>query len=97
MTHEKPFAPMSGWVGLLLLFVLLTSAVALFAFGVSKKDPWLIVPGLLLAVPSFITMFGFMAIAPNDSRVLLLFGEYKGTTKTSGFYWVNPFYSKKHL
>ena len=97
MTHEKPFTPMSGWVGLLLLSVLITSGVALFAFGVSKEDPWMIVPGLLIAALAFIVMFGFMAIAPNDSRVLLLFGEYKGTTKTSGFYWVNPFYSKKHL
>jgi regulator of protease activity HflC (stomatin/prohibitin superfamily) len=42
-------------------------------------------------------MFGFMAIAPNDSRVLLLFGEYKGTVKESGFYWVNPFFSKKKV
>ena len=38
-----------------------------------------------------------MAIAPNDSRVLLLFGEYKGTVRDSGFYWVNPFYTKRKL
>jgi regulator of protease activity HflC (stomatin/prohibitin superfamily) len=29
--------------------------------------------------------------------VLLLFGEYKGSVKESGFYWVNPFYSKKKV
>jgi regulator of protease activity HflC (stomatin/prohibitin superfamily) len=38
-----------------------------------------------------------MAIAPNDSRVLLLFGDYRGTVKESGFFWVNPFYSKKKV
>ncbi|MGB4739640.1 MAG: SPFH domain-containing protein, partial [Fuerstiella sp.] len=97
MTHEKSYAPMSGWVGLLLLFVLIGVGGGLFILGVAKEDPVLIVPGLLAAVPAFIIMFGFMAIAPNDSRVLLLFGEYKGTVKTSGFYWVNPFFSKKHL
>nr|WP_206202663.1 SPFH domain-containing protein [Thioalkalivibrio sp. XN279] len=42
-------------------------------------------------------IFGFMAIAPNDSRVLLLFGEYKGSVRASGFFWVNPFFSKKKL
>ena len=46
---------------------------------------------------SFICAFGFMAVAPNDSRVLLLFGDYKGTVTQSGFFWVNPFYSKKKL
>ena len=38
-----------------------------------------------------------MAIAPNDSRVLLLFGEYKGSVRDSGFFWVNPFFTKKKL
>ncbi|MCS7470146.1 SPFH domain-containing protein [Stieleria sp. ICT_E10.1] len=41
--------------------------------------------------------FGLLAIAPNNSRVLLLFGQYKGTVKKSGFVWVNPFYSKKKV
>ena len=42
-------------------------------------------------------MIRMMAISPNDSRVLLLFGEYRGTVTRSGFFWVNPFYSKKKV
>ncbi|MBI5915408.1 MAG: SPFH domain-containing protein, partial [Bacteroidetes bacterium] len=38
---------------------------------------------------------GFFFINPNDSRVLTLFGEYKGTAKENGFFWANPFYTKK--
>jgi len=38
-----------------------------------------------------------MAVQPNDARVILLFGEYRGTVSKSGFYWVNPFYSKKRI
>jgi regulator of protease activity HflC (stomatin/prohibitin superfamily) len=38
-----------------------------------------------------------MAIQPNQARVLLLFGKYKGSALTSGFYWVNPFFSKKKI
>ena len=33
----------------------------------------------------------------RDARVLLLFGEYIGTVNESGFYWVNPFYSKRKV
>jgi regulator of protease activity HflC (stomatin/prohibitin superfamily) len=42
-------------------------------------------------------MFGFQAIAPNQARVLLLFGKYKGSALESGFFWVNPFFSKKKI
>jgi regulator of protease activity HflC (stomatin/prohibitin superfamily) len=36
---------------------------------------------------------GFFSLQPNEARVLLLFGQYKGTVRTSGFHWGNPFYS----
>lgn len=41
--------------------------------------------------------FGFVMVQPNGSRVLLLFGKYVGTVKKNGFYWVNPFYTKKKI
>ncbi len=37
---------------------------------------------------------GFFALQPNQARVLVLFGAYKGTVRAGGFYWANPFYSK---
>jgi regulator of protease activity HflC (stomatin/prohibitin superfamily) len=36
---------------------------------------------------------GFFTLQPNEARVLILFGGYKGTVRTSGFHWANPFYS----
>ncbi|MEM8672060.1 MAG: SPFH domain-containing protein [Planctomycetota bacterium] len=60
--------------------------------------------GVLLIISAIIAMpvgllglCGLIAIQPNCSRVLLLFGEYRGTVKESGFFWVNPFYSKKKV
>ncbi|MEM8735623.1 MAG: SPFH domain-containing protein [Planctomycetota bacterium] len=52
---------------------------------------------ILVVAVSFVGLFGLMAIAPNQARVLLLFGEYKGSVVQSGFFWVNPFYSKKKI
>ncbi len=40
---------------------------------------------------------GFLIIAPNYASVLLLFGVYKGTIKENGFFWLNPFITKKKL
>jgi regulator of protease activity HflC (stomatin/prohibitin superfamily) len=49
----------------------------------------------MLAV--LICAFGFVIIQPNKARLMLLFGSYKGSVKTSGFFWVNPFFSKKKI
>ena len=42
-------------------------------------------------------MFGFIVVNPNYSKVLVLFGEYIGTVRENGFYWANPFYTKKKV
>ncbi len=37
---------------------------------------------------------GYFTLQPNQARVLILFGAYKGTVRGSGFHWANPFYSR---
>ena len=87
---EKPYRAVSGWPVLFIDLGLLGLAVWNFlAF-----QP--LVGGLLVALVIFIAI-GFMAIAPNDARVLLLFGAYKGSVTDSGFFWVNPLFSKKKI
>lgn len=102
MIREKEFQPKSGWpvlaklpiVFLTALFVIIFAANDAFSFALAC----LLVPSAILTmIACFVCLFGFMAIAPNDSRVLLLFGDYRGTVKTSGFYWVNPFFWKRKL
>jgi len=51
--------------------------------------------GCLVAL--ILLLFGFQAVQPNDARALLLFGEYQGSIVESGFFWVNPFCSKKRI
>ncbi len=87
---EKVIKPNSGWMFLLFFFATLISGVALLvnhqmAFGI-----------ILVVIAVFIAP-GFMAIEPNSSRILNLFGTYKGTIKESGFYWTNPFYLRKNI
>ncbi len=38
--------------------------------------------------------FGYFTLQPNEARVLILFGAYKGTVRRSGFFWANPLYSR---
>jgi len=99
MNQEVTFVPQSGWIPLVRTLVLLVAVPVLFVLS-AWAGPMVVwtVPLAILCVISFvISLFGFLAVAPNDSRVLLLFGEYRGTVKKSGFYWVNPFLSKKKI
>ncbi len=102
---ERIVKPQPGWFMLAAVFLAFVAAVVLFTFGIilanrpqtSNLGGAVVVLSLLLAGLTFIGLFGFMAIPPNMARVLLLFGEYRGTVRDSGFYWVNPFYSKRKI
>ncbi|HMS16953.1 MAG TPA: SPFH domain-containing protein [Planctomycetota bacterium] len=101
MTSEKTFSPLPG---ALMLFLLLAS-VGLSIYGIidagrslSLKDTS-VVPQLIGSIVAlgviFVCLFGFFVVEPNGSKVLLLFGTYKGTVKKNGFFWTNPFMSKR--
>lgn len=89
--QESTFKPMSGYIGLLLTFVVGIGGIVL---GILLKNPIVIV----LAALAFIFLAtGLTAISPNGSRVLTLFGAYKGTVRENGFFWVNPFFKKQKI
>jgi len=99
---EKSYRPLSGWLPLPLSAALLVggpwyTVVSLHALSMAEGSPWAIVGGVLAIIAGVVSLVGYMAITPNDSRVLLLFGEYKGSVRDSGFFWVNPFLTKKKL
>lgn len=90
MNQEKTYSPVSGYLMLMVLPVILV--VGSLLASVAGQ-------GVLFAFIFVVCgMFpGFFFVNPNASRVLVLFGDYKGTVKKNGFYWVNPFYSKRSI
>lgn len=88
---EKSFTPFSGYLFLLIFFVLLALGI------VGIVNVWHpAIPGLAL-ITALLMSAGFFFINPNSSRVITLFGKYKGTTKENGFFWANPFFTKKGI
>ncbi|GGW71222.1 hypothetical protein GCM10008085_24060 [Winogradskyella epiphytica] len=90
MKEEKIIIPTNGYLMLLLFVVLLFGSIATIFI---TETGWAII-GIIVSL--FIAV-GFLMVQPNGSRVLLLFGKYVGTVKKNGFYWVNPFYTKKKI
>ena len=90
---------MNGFVALLMNLLVLAGSIYSFVLLGNAEDfvPWFLVSGLVLFVLAIIIACGFMMLEPNEARVLLFFGNYKGTFYETGFWWVNPFISAKKL
>jgi len=91
--QEIRFQARSGWPILVTCLIAVPVIVSLFM----NPDVFTISTAITLIVAIVISLFGFQAVPPNGARILLLFGNYKGTIRDSGFFWVNPFYSKRKI
>ncbi len=90
MEQEKIVTALSGYIAIVVLLAVIIGSVVTI-IGVENPLPIVLVA---LAVFCF---KGFVIVNPNESSVLTLFGEYKGTIRKNGFYWVNPLYVKKKI
>ena len=97
---------LNGIAMLILLLLVTICSVALFVFGISNlnEEPsnsvvggWSVGVGVLLFILGVVGFCGLMMVEPNEARVMMFFGEYKGTFTNVGYYWVNPFISTKKL
>jgi len=94
---EKLANKINGFLMLFLLLALIALEVYLFLGIVITKNTqilWLLIPLMLIII---IVSSGFIIVQPNESRVLIFFGKYIGTVRSSGFWWVNPFTMKRKI
>lgn len=86
----------SGWPMLAINFVLFLVWIGCL---VTVKDgaPATIVLLILVSIIGTFWPIGFFVNQPNTATAMTLFGEYKGTVRGDGFYWANPFFTKKKI
>lgn len=103
MKHEVEVRGLSGWMMLIVSIGLFAGgvwsivALAQVAEGHGAVGAWEVVRLIVLWLLWSLSLPGFFIVEPNGSKVLLLFGSYKGTVKTAGFHWTNPFMTKRGL
>ncbi len=101
-SRENSVAAMNGFAMLIINLVVLLGGIALFAhaimqFAHANSSDVTIAEIILAPVLFLLAIFSFnghFSLQPNEARLLILFGAYKGTVRKSGFFWANPFYSK---
>lgn len=98
MTQERVVKPVSGSVGLTVVILIELIAIMLIVQAVGSPQP---LPFILLGC--FLGGFGVLAGAglftaqPNQGVVMILFGTYVGTVRESGWWWTNPFNTRRKI
>jgi len=96
MTAEKLTSAGNGWVHLFLALGMMLFSGLIFIAAVASM-PLLLLIALPLFVVSMVWFNGLFTIQPNEACLLMFFGPYVGTVRDAGFYWVNPFYTKRKI
>lgn len=98
MTHERRVAALSGAIGLTITLLLAGLAIYLFVGGVQSGRPIVLATGVLpVAALAGLCAAGLFTVQPNQAVVLILFGSYAGTVRDSGWWWTNPFNTRKKV
>ena len=92
MTEKILTTKKNGMLMLLGCLAVMILSIVLFVIGI-EVSPLIGVPALILLIVSLIALAGLKILKPQEALVLTLFGNYVGTIKGEGFYWVNPFCS----
>lgn len=90
MKTEKIIEPLNGYTAI----AVLVAAVAVAIVAGVANIPVLAVAMVVVAV---LVAKGLIVVSPNTSQVLQLFGNYSGSVKQDGLFWINPFYSRRYV
>ena len=107
MNREKQMRTLNGWAMLAVTIAdFLVSAAFFRRFVYSAIDAaarnqlpnfyWLVFGVLVVGLGVFLCS-GFFTLQPNEGRVLILFGAYRGTVRQPGWHWTNPLNTKKRI
>ncbi|MDE6695999.1 MAG: SPFH domain-containing protein [Muribaculaceae bacterium] len=83
-----------------MLFLVLMIPVIIVASFIVLPEELYWIAGIIAGVGVvglIILLCGFFVLQPNQSVVMIFFGKYRGTFRNTGFYWTNPFMTKKKV
>ncbi len=95
MIEERIRKCASGYLALVILPALTIAVIYGFVQAAQAEHPVGIISSVVAFVILLICYKGFFMVAPNQSKVLQLFGTYVGSVRETGLRWANPFYSKE--
>ena len=95
MLRENEFKASGGMAAGAAITLLVLGAAAGLAYSIRNGSPLSGVLAMLVLITALVCGTGFFIVNPGEAKVVQLFGEYKGTVRTQGFWFANPFLSKQ--
>ncbi|CCY36191.1 uncharacterized protein BN796_00393 [Alistipes sp. CAG:831] len=106
ISQETPFqgSAANGFLMILVSIILIAAGITFIVLAESHEAVigsflynLLCIAAVLLIIIASVLLIGLMILEPNQARAMVFFGKYRGTFTRTGFFWVNPFYSKKKV
>jgi regulator of protease activity HflC (stomatin/prohibitin superfamily) len=97
MFQEKLIKGLSGWMMLVVLILLFFGFCYLFVDSARNAQAEIATLSMVMLVVVSICAGGFTVVNPNEARVVVLFGTYKGSIKEPGFWWFNPLTRRRRV
>lgn len=91
MSKNRVVTAPSGWLMIFVNLLFYAGAVTMFVNGIRAEMILTVIIAVLIFIFAAFMSGGFFIINPNYSGLLILFGRYKGTIQSNGFFWTNPF------
>lgn len=88
---------LNGILMLIALLLLMTASIAAAIYSGVIENEVLIAPCIILFIATLICFGGIVKLEPNEVAAMVFFGKYRGTLRTNGYFWVNPFMAKKKM
>ncbi len=87
----------NGFLMLIMSLAALAGGIWAIIIGATAQSALWICGGIAVLIADFIALCGFFTLEPNETVVMVFFGKYKGTFTRHGFFWINPFISRKRM
>ena len=97
MIREKVAGKLPGVFTLLLLILVFLGSIFLLVSSIRANDVGMILLSVMALAAAGISTNGLTVVNPNDAIVATVFGSYTGSVKSPGFWWINPFSTKRRV
>lgn len=94
---EKTAKKMNGYIMLFLILSLTLFNIYWLVLMIQMEQPTMLIVFIPAVLVNLLAMSGFFIVQPNEARVLVMFGKYVGSVRDAGFFFANPFLTKKHI
>jgi len=97
MFRENEYRASNGLTSMFVMILVMLGSFALLLKSGASQNPAGVIGSLVVLVLTCVMLGGLFIVNPGDAKVLILFGSYKGTVKTPGFWFANPFLTKRKI